>query len=111
MSELLVGALLWAGLVIFFLTPFKKEGGDSSWKDSLWKIVSKSKVVLVPLMLGITLFIIWLYHADIIFYYEIHGEPLTFDPMKRAWFYMGALVIYTLLLCFFVIYKNIKRLA
>ncbi len=111
MSELLVGALLWAGLVIFFLTPFKQEEANSSWEDILWKIVSQRKAVLVPLMLGITLFVIWFYHADIIFYYEIHGETLTFDPMKRAWFYMAALVIYTLLLCLLVIYRNVKSLA
>ncbi len=112
MSGILVGGLIWGVLVLFFLTPFREEQADSlSWKASLWKIVTQRKVILVPTMLAVTLFGIWLYHADIVFYHEIHGEPLTFDPMIRAWLYMFGLMAYTVLLAFLVVYREIRRFA
>ena len=117
-SEIVVFGIVWGGLMIFFLTPFKRKANiefkkttkvtfPNALKDSLIKIALHKKAILALIMLMITLNYTWSYHSQLEWYNNAHGGgEMSINPTKQAIYYMVSITIYAILLYLFLAFRR-----
>ena len=116
-SAIIVFAVVWGGLMYYFLTPFerntlqsKKDNSFSrAFKASLLSGMKHKKVILAFVLLIGTLICIWLNYAQLEWHNAAHGgEETTFNPTTKAIYYIVAITIYTVMLYLLSAYKRTK---
>lgn len=115
--EILVFAIVWGALMIYFLLPFSEnnylkieENTKSTFldllKDSVVKITMHKKAIFAAIMLIITLIYIWSSHSQMEWYTNAHGGELSYNPTQQAVSYMLNVVIYTMILYLFLVIRR-----
>lgn len=116
-SAIIVFAVIWGGLMFYFLTPFernkhrnKKDNSfGNAFKTSLLSGMKHKKVILAFVMLISTVICIWLYYAQLDWHNAAHGGgEMTFNPTIQAIYYIVAITIYTVMLYLLSAYKRAK---
>lgn len=106
-SELIVLALIYSGMMIFFLVPFKRQQSkeiqqqnnfQSIFKESLFHITFHKKALLALLLLTFLLIAIWFGYEQEIYHFNAHSGYPPINTDSEATFYMCALIGYTVIL-------------
>ncbi|MGY3186646.1 hypothetical protein [Lysinibacillus sp. TE18511] len=102
-SELTVMALIYSGMMIFFLVPFKKQQSKEfkhpiTFKESLLHITFHKKALLTLLLLTFLLIAIWFGYEQEIYHFNAHSGYPPINTDSEATFYMCALIGYTVIL-------------
>jgi len=102
-SELTVMALIYSGILIFFLVPFKKHQSQEikrpiTFKESLLHITSHKKASLALLLLGFLLVAIWFGYEQEVYHFNAHSGYPPISLGSKAIVYMCALLGYTVIL-------------
>lgn len=99
-SELTVMALIYSGMMIFFLVPFKKQQSNfqSIFKESLLHITFHKKALLALLLLTFLLIAIWFGYEQEIYHFNAHSGYPPINTDSEATFYMCPLIGYTVIL-------------
>ena len=93
-SAIIVFAVIWGGLMFYFLTPFernkhrnKKDNSfGNAFKTSLLSGMKHKKVILAFVMLISTVICIWLYYAQLDWHNAAHGGgEMTFNPTIQSY--------------------------
>ncbi|MFO1446175.1 hypothetical protein KDN24_23825 [Bacillus sp. Bva_UNVM-123] len=116
-SGIAVMALVCGILMIYFLTPLKREARIESqqhskmnfsiaFKKSLVKTTFHIKAIFAFLLLLLTLIAIWWYHVDLEWYNREHGITMLIDPTAQAFRYMIAVTAYAGLIYFLLIVRR-----
>ncbi|KMJ57232.1 hypothetical protein AB685_17675 [Bacillus sp. LL01] len=116
--ELLMIAIIWGGLMLYFIIPSDEMQELPHQTMSLGEVLIISlnsvtfhfKTVLVLLFLLLTYLAIWYSLKDITWYNEAHGVPSTADPADKLPFYLAGVTIYAVLLYAAVVGKKIHSL-
>jgi hypothetical protein len=105
-TALVVFAIVWGGLRIFFLTPFNDKGEcntNVTWKVSLTRLILHKKAILAFLLLLVTLMSVWSYFKSAEDYDHLHAITRdSADLQVVAVFYMGSIVFFTVVLYLFL---------
>jgi len=120
-SGIVVMAIVCGGLMIFFLTPTKREAiidnqqkSKMSFAEALKyssiQTLFHKKAILAFLQLVITLIIIWQYHADLEWYNSAHGVISAVNPTKQAVLYMIAVTVYAVMIYLILVLRGMKKL-
>ena len=105
-TEIVVFAIVWGGLMIYFLTPNNNEikskenskvTFSKAFKRSLTKLILHKKAIFALLLLTITLTYIWSYDLSIDEYNKLHGVASK-SVKPEAIFIMISVTLYGLLL-------------
>ncbi|WP_079504643.1 hypothetical protein [Mesobacillus jeotgali] len=103
-TALVVFAIVWGGLMIFFLTPVNDKGESYTtvtWKVSLTRLILHKKAILAFALLLATLFSFWFYFESAEDYNQLHG--ITKESAEpQVIFYMVSVVIYTIIIYLFL---------
>jgi len=106
-SELTVMALIYSGMMIFFLVPFKRQPSkeiqqqsnfQSIFKESLLHITFHKKALLALLLLTFLLIAIWFGYEQEIYHFNANSGYPPINTDSEATFYMCALIGYTVIL-------------
>ncbi|MFB7156272.1 hypothetical protein [Lysinibacillus sp. NPDC056232] len=102
-SELTVMVLIYSGIMIFFLVPFKKHQSKEikrpiTFKESLLHIIFHKKALLALLLLGFLLVAIWFDYEQEVYHFNAHSGYPPINSDSKAIFYMCALLGYTVIL-------------
>ncbi|MFE3573327.1 hypothetical protein [Lysinibacillus sp. NPDC059133] len=102
-SELTVMVLIYSGIMIFFLVPFKKHQSKEikrpiTFKESLLHIIFHKKALLALLLLGFLLVAIWFGYEQEVYHFNAHSGYPPINSDSKAIFYMCALLGYTVIL-------------
>ncbi|MBS8266334.1 hypothetical protein DYI25_18080 [Mesobacillus boroniphilus] len=108
-TEIVVFAIVWGGLMTYFLIPFDNkisiEGTfPKAFMVSLKKQVFHKKAILAFALLLVTLITIWSDFKSAVVYDILHGitRESAADPQEQAIFYMISVMIYAALLYLFL---------
>lgn len=102
-SELTVMVLVYSGIMIFFLVPFKKHQGKElkrpiTFKESLLHISLHKKALLALLLTSFLLVAIWFGYEQEVYHFNAHSGYPSINSSSKAIFYMCALLGYTVVL-------------
>ena len=120
-SEIIILLLVYSGLLIFFLSPYReieqiKESNDqvffrSVFKNNLVNIVFQKKALFALMLLAIALISIQLLFDGAEWHYNAHSGYPSISNKLPAFFVMGSVVIYTIILLLsFAYMKTIKNM-
>jgi len=104
-SEFTVMILIYSGIMIFFLVPFKKNPSEEikrpfTFKESLLHITFHKKALLALLLLGFLLVAIWSGYEQDVYHFNAHSGFPPINSDSKAIFYMCATLGYTVILYF-----------
>ncbi|MEY9978098.1 hypothetical protein [Lysinibacillus sp. RC79] len=104
-SELTVMVLIYSGIMIFFLVPFKKHQSKEikrpiTFKESLQHITFHKKALLALLLLGFLLVAIWFGYEQEVYHVNAHSGYPPISTDSEAIFFMCAIIGYTVILYF-----------
>ncbi|MEB2300954.1 hypothetical protein LAV72_15145 [Lysinibacillus xylanilyticus] len=102
-SELTVMVLVYSGIMIFFLVPFKKHQSKKikrsiTFKESLLHITFHKKALLALLLISFLLVAIWYGSEQEVYHFNVHSDYPPINSDSKAIFYMCALLGYTVTL-------------
>ncbi|MGE7946964.1 hypothetical protein [Lysinibacillus sp. NPDC093688] len=102
-SELTVMVLVYSGIMIFFLVPFKKHQSKKikrsiTFKESLLHITFHKKALLALLLISFLLVAIWYGSEQEVYHFNVHSGYPPINSDSKAIFYMCALLGYTVIL-------------
>lgn len=112
-SAIVVFAIVWGGLLVYFLTPFNgkmESGADAPFfealKVSFKRLIFHKKAILAFLLLMFTLLSIWSYFISTEEYDELHAMNTdSGDPVL----YMIGVVLYATLLYLFLAVRWVMK--
>lgn len=117
-SELTVLVLVYSGIMIFFLVPFKKHQNmeikrSITFKESLLHITFHKKALLALLLIGFWLVAIWFGTDQEVYHFNAHSGYPPISSYSKAIFYMCVLLGYTVILyvalALWISLNNLKR--
>jgi len=117
-SELTVLILVYSGIMIFFLVPFKKHRSKETkrpitFKESLLHITFHKKALLALLFIGLWLVAIRFGTEQEVYHFNAHSGYPPISSDSKAIFYMCALLGYTVILylalALWISLNNLKR--
>ncbi|MBG9453633.1 hypothetical protein ABE61_05965 [Lysinibacillus sphaericus] len=117
-SEFTVLVLVYSGIMIFFLVPFKKHQNKEvkrpiTYKESLLHITFHKKALLALLLITFLLVAIWFGYKQEIYHFNAHSGYPPISSDSKAIFYMCALLGYTVILyvalALWISLNNLKR--
>ncbi len=117
-SEFTVLVLVYSGIMIFFLVPFKKHQNKEvklpiTYKESLLHITFHKKALLALLLINFLLVAIWFGYKQEIYHFNAHNGYPPISSDSKAIFYMCALLGYTVILyvalALWISLNNLKR--
>ncbi|GAB0169622.1 peptide ABC transporter permease [Lysinibacillus sp. CTST325] len=102
-SELTVMVLIYSGIMIFFLVPFKRHQNQPikrpiTFKESLQHITFHKKALLTLLLSSFLLVAIWFGYDQEVYHFNAHSGYPPISSNSKAIFYMCALLGYTVIL-------------
>jgi len=102
-SEFTVLALVYSGIMIFFLVPFKNHRSKETkrpitFKESLLHITFHKKALLALFLIGFWLVAIWFHTEQEVYHFNTHSGYPPISSNSKAIFYMCALLAYTVIL-------------
>lgn len=116
-SELTVLVLVYSGIMIFFLVPFKKhqskETKRPTFKENLLHITFHKKALLAFLLINFLLVTIWFGYKQEINHFNAHSGYSPISSDSKTIFYMCAFLGYTIILyvalALWISLNNLKR--
>lgn len=99
-SELTVLVIVYSGIMIFFLVPFKSKEikRPITLKESLLHITFHKKALLALLSIGFWLVAIWFDTEQEVYHFNAHSGYPPISSDSKGIFYMCALLGYTVIL-------------
>lgn len=121
-SEIAVMLLVYSGLFTFFLVPFQRgvylinmQQSEVSFKivfkDSLIKIIFHKKAVFACILLGFTLFSIWLGYAEKEYHFNAHSGYPPISTNLKAIYSMCAVLVYTFVLYLLLVFVRTLKIV
>ena len=116
-SAIIVFAVIWGGLMFYFLTPIERNTLQSkkgisfkkAFMASLLSGMKHKKIILAFVLLIGTLIGVWLNYAQLEWHNAAHGGgEMTFNPTTQAIYSIVAITIYTVMLYLLSAYKRMK---
>ena len=121
-SEIIVILLVYSGMIIYFLVPFKnnkdvvKEKESQVkiarvFKDSVIDIILHKKAVLASILLSFTLLCIWSTYDAAEYHVNAHSgyPPISMD--LKAFYSMGKVLVYTIVLTFLLAFLRTLKIV
>lgn len=114
-SELTVLVIVYSGIMIFFLVPFKSKEikRPITFKESLLHITFHKKALLALLLIGFWLIAIWFGTEHEVYHFNAHSGYPPISSDSKGIFYMCALLGYTVILyvtlALWISLNNLKR--
>ncbi|QPQ29622.1 hypothetical protein [Lysinibacillus sp. JNUCC 51] len=113
-SEFTVMVLIYSGIMIFFLVPFKKNQSEEikrpfTFKESLLHITFHKKALLALLLLVFLLVVIWSGYEQDVYHFNAHSGFPPINSDSKAILYICATLGYTVILYFLLAFMLFLR--
>ena len=104
--EWIVMAVIWGGLLLYFIIPFHENADKHQHKktikqaviSSFKRVTGQKKMILAVSFLLLTYLAIWYSAKDLAWYNQAHGVTAAADPAGKVPIYLAGVTIYALLL-------------
>ena len=121
-SEIIVILLVYSGMIIYFLVPFKNNKDVANeresqvkitrvFKDSFIAIIFHKKAVLALILVSFTLFCIWSTYDAAEYHVNAHSGYPRISMDSKAFCSMGGVVVYTIVLTFLLAFLRTLKIV